>query len=78
MQLASAYRRSVAYERLVKIASENYGPLADAINALIAVKDTTESKIKAKAVMHLLQHANASTDIKQAIQDADLLPKKST
>jgi hypothetical protein len=78
MQIATNYRRSSAFERLTKIASENPGALADAINALIAVKDTTDSKTKSQVVVELLKKATPSTDIKRAIADADLLPKKST
>jgi hypothetical protein len=77
MRLATDYLRDEAYERLTKIAKEQGGELAKAINDLVAVKDKPESREKTKVVLGLLKQANKSADVEQAIKSADQLPKKS-
>jgi pyruvate-ferredoxin/flavodoxin oxidoreductase len=77
MRLAVDYQRTEAYERLTKIATTNAGALADAINALIAVKDTAESHAKTAAVLDLLKKTPSTPEVDAAIKTIDQLPKKS-
>jgi pyruvate-ferredoxin/flavodoxin oxidoreductase len=77
MRLAVDYLRDEAYDRLTKIAQEQGGELQKAIDELVAVKDQSESRTKAKKVVDLLHQANQTNDIQIAIKTADQLPKKS-
>jgi pyruvate-ferredoxin/flavodoxin oxidoreductase len=79
MQLATAYQRNEAYALLDKIAKTASSELANAINDLIANKNTTGNVSKITNVVALLKkEINQTPEIKKVIATADQLSKKST